>query len=88
MVEAQTYASAVLRLCSLAEEQRAAIVRAGAVRYLLPLLDAKNSPARWNARQVRNGLGPGGGVGRWCRTFSRATFRLPGCWHVPTGKES
>ncbi|KXZ55790.1 hypothetical protein GPECTOR_2g1340 [Gonium pectorale] len=51
-LEAQTYASAVLRLSSLAEEQRSALVEAGALRYLLPLLDAKNSAARWNARQT------------------------------------
>ncbi|GIL86141.1 hypothetical protein Vretimale_13843 [Volvox reticuliferus] len=51
-LEAQTYASAVLRLVSLAEEQRAALVEAAAIRYLLPLLEAKNSAARWNARQT------------------------------------
>ena len=55
MLEAQTYATAVLRLASLAEEQRAALVAAGCLRYLLPLLGAKNSAARWNARQVRKG---------------------------------
>ncbi len=76
MVEAQTYASAVLRLCSLAEEQRAAMVKAGAVRYLLPLLDAKNSPARWNARQVRRGLGAGGWCGHWRSATGLPTVRF------------
>ncbi|GLI68391.1 hypothetical protein VaNZ11_012777 [Volvox africanus] len=51
-LEAQTYASAVLRLVSLAEEQRAALVEAATIRYLMPLLEAKNSAARWNARQT------------------------------------
>ncbi|GLC38829.1 hypothetical protein PLESTB_000711000 [Pleodorina starrii] len=51
-LEAQTYASAVLRLVSLAEEQRPALVEAAAIRYLLPLLEGKNSAARWNARQT------------------------------------
>lgn len=53
MAEAQAYCTAVLRLISLAEEQRGALVAAGLVRYLLPLLEAKTSPARWNTRQVR-----------------------------------
>lgn len=53
MAEAQTYASAVLRLVSLAEEQRVPLASAGSIRHLLPLLDGKNSAARWNARQVR-----------------------------------
>ncbi|KAG2434236.1 hypothetical protein HXX76_007961 [Chlamydomonas incerta] len=52
MAEAQTYASAVLRLVSLAEEQRVPLASAGSIRYLLPLIDAKNSAARWNARQT------------------------------------
>ena len=53
MAEAQTSASAVLRLISLEEAWRAPLARAGVVRYLLPLVDAKLGPARWNARQVR-----------------------------------
>ncbi|EFJ40751.1 hypothetical protein VOLCADRAFT_99422 [Volvox carteri f. nagariensis] len=53
-LEAQVYASAVCRLVSLAEEQRGALVEAAAIRYLPPLLEAKNSAARWNARQVVN----------------------------------
>ncbi|GFR47829.1 hypothetical protein Agub_g9607 [Astrephomene gubernaculifera] len=51
-LEAQAYASAVLRLVSLAEEQRGALVEAGALRYLVPLLEVKNAAARWNARQT------------------------------------
>ncbi len=52
MAEAQTFGSAVLRLISLDDAWRVPLARAGVVRYLLPLLDAKLSPARWNARQV------------------------------------
>ena len=62
MAEAQTSASAVLRLISLEEAWRAPLARAGVVRYLLPLVDAKLGPARRNARQVREGGGRGGGV--------------------------
>uniref|UniRef100_A0A7S0S1C1 Uncharacterized protein n=1 Tax=Chlamydomonas leiostraca TaxID=1034604 RepID=A0A7S0S1C1_9CHLO len=50
--EAQSWASAVLRMISLDVDWRAAVCGAGAIRYLLPLLDAKVHPARWNARQT------------------------------------
>ena len=52
MAEAQTFGSAVLRLISLDEEWRVPVAKAGVVRYILPLLDAKLGPARWNSRQV------------------------------------
>ena len=52
MAEAQTFGSAVLRLISLDEAWRVPLAKAGVVRYVLPLLDAKLSPARWNSRQV------------------------------------
>eukprot|EP00798_Chlamydomonas_sp_ICE-L_P021264 gene21264-28184_t len=52
MAEAQTYSSAVLRLISLSEEWREPLVKAGAIRYLLPLLNSKLNQARWNARQT------------------------------------
>ncbi|KAG1674237.1 hypothetical protein FOA52_013857 [Chlamydomonas sp. UWO 241] len=52
MAEAQTFCSAVLRLVSMDERWRSPLVACGAVRYLLPLLDVKLSPARWNARQL------------------------------------
>ena len=56
MAEAQTFGSAVLRLISLDEAWRTPLAKAGVVRYLLPLLDTKIGPARWNARQVRASL--------------------------------
>jgi len=59
MAEAQTFGSAVLRLISLDEEWRIPVAKAGVVRYVLPLLDAKLGPARWNSRQVQGGC-PGG----------------------------
>lgn len=52
MAESQTWASAVLRMISLAPEHRDGIVKAGCVRYLLPLLESKVHAARWNARQT------------------------------------
>ena len=55
MAEAQTFGSAVLRLISLDEAWRGPLAKAGVVRYVLPLLDAKLSPARWNSRQVWSG---------------------------------
>ena len=52
MADAQIFASGVLRLISLDEEWRDALVKAGVIRYMLPLVEAKLSPARWNARQL------------------------------------
>lgn len=52
MAEAQTFCSAVLRLISMDERWREPVVKAGALRYMLPLMEAKLSPARWNARQM------------------------------------
>ncbi|GAX74113.1 hypothetical protein CEUSTIGMA_g1562.t1 [Chlamydomonas eustigma] len=52
MAEAQVFASAVLRLISLDDAWRVPLVQAGVVRYMVPLLDVKLSPARWNARQL------------------------------------
>lgn len=52
MADAQTYASGVLRLISLDEGWRDSLVKEGVVRYLLPLVEAKLSPARWNSRQL------------------------------------
>lgn len=52
MGEVQTWSSAVLRMISLDAEQRQGIVSAGLVRYVLPLLESKIHPARWNARQT------------------------------------
>ncbi|KAF5828623.1 hypothetical protein DUNSADRAFT_17312 [Dunaliella salina] len=46
MAEAQTWASAVIRMISLDAAWGEAVRAAGAIRYLLPLLDSKIHPAR------------------------------------------
>ncbi|KAL6747014.1 hypothetical protein V8C86DRAFT_1406422 [Haematococcus lacustris] len=52
MAEALTWSSAVLRMISLDAEWREKVCEASAIRYLLPLLDSRIHPARWNARQT------------------------------------
>jgi hypothetical protein len=52
MAEAQTYAAGCLRLISLDEAHKQAIMAAGAARYLAGLLDSKVHLARWHARQT------------------------------------
>lgn len=52
MAEAQSYASHCLRLMSLCDDLHAALLSAGIVRYMMPLLDGQVAVARWNARQV------------------------------------
>jgi hypothetical protein len=53
MVEAQTQASAALKLLALSgDAARRSLLEAGALQVLLPLLDGSVSAARWNARQV------------------------------------
>jgi hypothetical protein len=53
MVEAQTQASAAVKLLALSGDAgRNTLLSAGALSVLLPLLQGPVSPARWNARQV------------------------------------
>lgn len=59
MVEAQTQASAAVKLLALSSDTaRSALLSAGALSVLLPLLDGSVSQARWNARQVSLGRVP------------------------------
>lgn len=54
MVEAQTQASAALKLLALSgDAARRSLLEAGVLPVLLPLLEGTLSQARWNARQVR-----------------------------------
>jgi hypothetical protein len=52
VAEAYTYAAGCLRLISIDEAHRGAVMAAGAPRYMAHLLDGRIHLARWHARQT------------------------------------
>lgn len=64
MAEAQTFASGCLRLISLDEDNKGAVMAAGAARYLPPLLDSRCHLARWHTRQTMLNLAMDGAHAR------------------------